>query len=137
MLGLAALAIAFTPAPLLAGQPVERTIRVEAASFEYAPASLHVNPGDRVTLELVATDYAHGLYLDGYELNLTAHPGHTERLTFVADKPGAFRFRCSLTCGPLHPFMIGKLDVGPNWLMWRAAGLSGLAVAAALLLVRP
>lgn len=135
-LGLAAFAIAFVPAPAQTGEPADRTFRIEASSFEYSPATLNVNPGDRVTLELVSSDYAHGLYLDGYELNVTADPGHVERLTFVADKPGMYRFRCSVTCGPLHPFMIGKLGVGPNWLMWRAAGLAGLAAAGGLVVVR-
>jgi heme/copper-type cytochrome/quinol oxidase subunit 2 len=54
----------------------------------------------------------------------------TARLTFVADRPGAFRFRCSVTCGPLHPFMIGRLIVGANVWWWRMIGLAALAVVA-------
>jgi heme/copper-type cytochrome/quinol oxidase subunit 2 len=149
-LALAALAIALVPAEALslaagfygdaesgnAGPKgaAERVFRIEASSFAYSPPELYVNPGDTVTLELVATDYVHGLHVDGYDLALTAEPGHTGRLTFVADRPGAFRFRCSVTCGPLHPFMIGKLNVGPNWGLARAVGLAGLAVLAGLLL---
>lgn len=136
ILALAAFAIAFVPAPTLAEEPVDRTFRIEASSFEYTPPTLNVNPGDRVTLELVSTDYVHGLYIDGYDLNVTADPGHTQRLSFVADKPGAFRFRCSVTCGPLHPFMIGKLNVGPNWLLWRASALAGLAALTGWLIAR-
>jgi heme/copper-type cytochrome/quinol oxidase subunit 2 len=129
-LALAALVIALAPAPATLAQPADRRFRIEASSFEYTSPDIVVNPGDRVTLELVSTDYVHGLYIDGYDLNLTADPGQTARLTFVANKPGAFRFRCSVTCGPLHPFMIGKLNVGTNWLMWRAAGLAVLAATA-------
>ena len=76
----------------------------------------------------MAADVVHGLHLDGYNLTLTAEPGHTARLTFVADQPGMFRFRCSTTCGPLHPFMIGKLHVGRNELLWRSAALALLNV---------
>ena len=130
---LAALAVALVPAPNGYASPTDRHIRVEASSFAYAPATIAVNPGDRVTLELAATDVVHGLYLDGYDLNLTADPGQTTRLTFTADRPGAFRFRCSVTCGALHPFMIGKLSVGPNWLLWRAVGLAVVAAAAVFL----
>lgn len=133
----AALVIAFAPAPSFAAPPAERRFRIEAGSFEYTPPIIAVNPGDRVTLELVSTDFVHGLYVDGYDLNLTAEPGHTQRLTFVADKAGAFRFRCSVTCGAMHPFMIGKLSVGPNWLLWRAAGLSLIAAAGVTLLRNP
>jgi len=135
-LAVAALIIVFAPAPSLAAQPTERRFRIEASSYEYAPPAIAVNVGDTVTLELVSTDYVHGLYVDGYGLNLIAEPGHTERLTFVADKPGAFRFRCSVTCGPLHPFMIGKLSVGPNWLLWRAVALAGVAAVAGLVIAR-
>ncbi len=129
-LALTALVIALVPLPATLAQPADRHFRIEASSFEYTPPVIAVNPGDRVTLELVSTDYVHGLYIDGYDLDLTADPGQTARLTFIADKPGAFRFRCSVTCGPLHPFMIGKLNVGVNWLLWRAAGLAVLAATA-------
>jgi heme/copper-type cytochrome/quinol oxidase subunit 2 len=130
------LLVLLVPAPASSKTPVERTIRVEASSFEYSPAVVKVNPGDHVTLELVSTDVVHGIYLDGYNLEVTADPGQAKKLIFTADKPGTFRFRCSVTCGPLHPFMAGKLQVGQNWLMWRATGLAILGVFAGLLLTR-
>lgn len=118
-----ALVIGVAPFPILS-TPTERLIRVTASSFQYAPAGIAVNPGDRVTLELASADYVHGLWIDDYNLDLQAEAGQPARLTFVADRPGVFRFRCSVTCGPLHPFMIGKLQVGPNLLGWRAIGLT-------------
>lgn len=129
-IALAGLAIALAPAPSRPASPTDRYIRVEASRFEFAPANIAVNPGDRLTLELIAADVVHGLYLDGYGLDLTAEPGQPARLTFVADRAGAFRFRCSITCGPLHPFMIGRLSVGQNWLFWRAAGMAALLMGA-------
>jgi heme/copper-type cytochrome/quinol oxidase subunit 2 len=135
-LGLALLLFALAPVPALAVAPAERTFRIEASSFEYNPAVLHVNPGDHVTLELVADDVVHGLYIDGYNLDIVADPGQTARLSFVADRPGSYRFRCSVTCGALHPFMIGKLNVGPNWLLWKAAGAAILAAFAGIWILR-
>ncbi len=120
--------VAFAPLPLGTAVPTSRTVRLEASSFEFSPAVVAVNPGDQVTIELAATDVMHGLYLDGYDLEITAEPGQTAVLTFTADKTGTFRFRCSVTCGALHPFMIGKLKVGPNLLLWRSVALSLLAV---------
>ena len=123
------------PAPLAgAAGAAERTVRIEAGQFQYDPGVVSVNTGERVTLEVVATDVVHGLYLDGYDLQVTADPGQTARLTFVANRPGTFRFRCSVSCGALHPFMIGKLRVGHsydnNHLLWRGVGLALLAAIA-------
>jgi heme/copper-type cytochrome/quinol oxidase subunit 2 len=125
---LAVAGILLVPLPDPTHAPATRIVRVDASSFEYTPSIVRVNPGDRVTLEVIATDVVHGLYLDGYDLSVTADPGQTARLRFVADRPGVFRFRCSVTCGPLHPFMIGKLYVTGGTLWWR--GLAALAVAA-------
>ncbi len=133
--GLAAVAVLLAPLPERGSPPGERDIRIEARSFAYSPAVIRVNPGDRVNLELVSTDVVHGLHIDGYDLSVTADPGQTGRLSFVADRRGAFRFRCSVTCGPLHPFMAGQLKVGPNLLLWRAVALAVVAAVAGALVV--
>ena len=127
---LAALLVAFAPFPMAQVEPTKRTFQVAASSFEFAPAEISVNPGDLVTIELISSDVVHGLYLDGYGLQVSADPGQTETLTFTADRSGTFRFRCSVTCGDLHPFMIGKLHVGANTLLWRGVGLAALSVVA-------
>lgn len=131
--GAVTLTVLLAPSPGSASRPTARTLRIEASSFAYDPAVLEVEPGDTVEIELVATDVVHGLYLEGYDLALTADPGQTARYAFVADRPGTFRFYCSVTCGPLHPFMSGRLKVGENALLWRAVGLALLAGAAVLL----
>jgi heme/copper-type cytochrome/quinol oxidase subunit 2 len=136
LLALAGLAIGLWPAPAAAAAQTDRHFRVEASQFAYAPATLYANLGDRITIDVVATDVEHGLYLDGYDLNVIAQPGQTAHLTFIADRAGMFRFRCSVTCGALHPFMIGKLNVGPNWLLVRAIGLAVLAVIAGVWVAR-
>jgi len=128
VIGLLALAIVLVPNPIALAAPTEQHFRIEASAFQYTPEAIHVNPGDHVTIDLVSTDVVHGLYLDGYDLNVTADPGQTTSLSFVADRAGSFRFRCSVTCGAMHPFMIGKLNVGSNDLLWRAIGLGVLAV---------
>lgn len=131
----AASVVLLGPLPQAASVPTERTFRIEASSFAYTPAVIKANRGDRVNIDLVATDVVHGLYIDGYDLSVSADPGQTTRLTFVADRPGSFRFRCSVTCGPLHPFMVGILKVGPNRLLWRAIALALLATLASLLAI--
>jgi plastocyanin len=132
VLALIALAITFMPLPTGSGVPGSRYLRVAASQYEFGPAVISVNQGDRVTIELVSTDVVHGLYLDGYDLEVTADPGQAATLSFIAAKSGTFRFRCSVTCGPLHPFMIGKLKVGNNTLLWRGMALAVLATAVGL-----
>jgi heme/copper-type cytochrome/quinol oxidase subunit 2 len=65
--------------------------------------------------------------LDGYDISVESDPGQTKTLSFVADKQGSFRFRCNVTCGAMHPFMIGKLTVGTNNWLYRSIGLAVLA----------
>jgi len=124
LLVLAGLVVVFAPLPAQLSAPVERTFRVEASQFAYFPAEISVNPGDRVTIELVSTDVVHGLYVDGYDVSVKADPGQTATLTFVADKSGSFRLRCNVTCGAMHPFMVGKLNVGINTWLFRSFGLA-------------
>jgi plastocyanin len=135
--GAAALLVAIAPLPHSAAAPAERLFRVEAGDFAYTPAVLQVNPGDKVTVELVSTDVVHGVYVDGYDVSITADPGQPAALTFTADRPGTFRLRCSVTCGALHPFMIGKLQVGSNLLLWRGIGLAFLALFGILFFRQP
>lgn len=125
-------AVLVFPFPSHLGPAGERIFRIEASRFAYVPSILKVNRGDLVTIDLVSTDVVHGLAIDGYGLEVTGDPGQTAHLTFVANRSGTFRIRCSVTCGPLHPFMIGKIQVGDNSLWWRAAGLSLLVVATVL-----
>lgn len=126
------LLVAFAPLPAQPNVPQERTFRIDARQYSYSPSEIHVNPGDTVTFELVSTDVVHGLYVDGYDVSLEADPGQTATLTFVADKSGSFRFRCNITCGAMHPFMIGKLTVGTNHWLYRGIGLAVLAVVGVL-----
>jgi heme/copper-type cytochrome/quinol oxidase subunit 2 len=133
---LSALGIALVPFPTVHALPAEHNFHIEASSFEYSPAIIRVNPGDRVTLELVSTDVVHGIYIDGYDLELITDPGKTARMSFTADQPGMFRFRCSVTCGALHPFMIGKIYVGPNTFLWRILGIATLAAFAGLWMIK-
>ncbi len=130
------LVVAFAPLPVPSSAPRERTFRIDARQFAYSPSELKVNTGAIVTLELVSNDVVHGLYVDGYGVAVEAEPGQTSTLTFVAGRPGSFRFRCNVTCGAMHPFMIGKLTVGTNQWLYRSIGLGFLAVTGVLVMTR-
>jgi plastocyanin len=126
LVGLAGVAL-FAPLPLHAGQQAEHHLTLEARSFAFEPAVIQVNQGDRVILDLESVDVTHGVYIDGYGVEAVSEPGHKARLDFVANRVGKFKYRCSMACGPLHPFMIGELIVKPNIPYWRGAALALLA----------
>lgn len=136
-LGIAAILVAFVPLPYSPPTLTEHFFSIEAGDFAYAPAVLKVNPGDKVVIELASTDVVHGIYIDGYDVSVTADPGQPAALSFIADRPGTFRLRCSVTCGALHPFMTGKLQVGSNLLFWRGIGLAFVALLGVFLVHKP
>ena len=134
---MAGLVVAFAPLPVPTIAPQERTIQMDARQFAYSPSELKVKPGDTVTIQLLSTDVVHGLYVDGYDVSVEADPGQTATLTFVADKLGSFRFRCNVTCGAMHPFMIGKITVGTNNWLFRSIVLAALAVVGVMISIKP
>ncbi len=111
------------PLPLGASGPSAHRLQLEASSFVFDPQVIRVRQGDRVSLELQSVDVTHGIYIDGYGIETIAEPGRTVRVEFVADRAGKFRYRCSVACGAMHPFMIGELIVEPNSLFPRSVAL--------------
>jgi heme/copper-type cytochrome/quinol oxidase subunit 2 len=93
---------------------------MNARAFAFEPSTLIVQKGDVVTIHLESLDAQHGLFIDGYDVNIQAEPGKSAQVTFIADQAGKFKFRCSVTCGTLHPFMIGELTVAPDFPFARA-----------------
>lgn len=138
IIALAALVVAFAPFPASRTlAPTTRVIRMEASQFLYSPSVVTVNRGDTVAIQLISTDVVHGLYVDGYGVSAQADPGQTKTLTFVANRPGSFRFRCNVTCGAMHPFMIGKLNVGENTTLIRSIGFLLIGTVGLLLFRKP
>jgi heme/copper-type cytochrome/quinol oxidase subunit 2 len=105
----ALLLLIFTPTPSYAS--TKQTIYVELSQFKFEPGRIIVNKGDTVIIKLKSVDVTHGFYVDGYDVNLIIMPGEVVTVTIIADKAGKFKIRCSVICGPLHPFMVGDFIV--------------------------
>jgi len=120
--------------------PQEHRFTITAHRYGYLPSVLRVNKGDSVKLSFISEDVVHGFYLEGYDLDVTilplrsevevshpslpqAAPEHLREVSFIADHQGKFRYRCSHTCGFMHPFMLGELIVGPNRLLPTSVGM--------------
>jgi heme/copper-type cytochrome/quinol oxidase subunit 2 len=115
-----------------AARATTHEIALDATQFQYTPARVQVNQGDLVIITLTASDVVHGFYLDGYGLERRVEPGVSQQITFTADKAGKFRYRCSVNCGSLHPFMIGELVVASNTPYWRAIAMVLVATSGML-----
>jgi len=134
-------------------KPQRQDFDIVAHKYAYDPAIIHVNQGDEVHIKLASKDVTHGFYLEGYDIDALAEPGKAgiqfrhpsmgggfttaDEIVFTADKRGKFRYRCSMTCGYMHPFMMGVLIVEPNSLFGQAMGLMIGLLLAGLILVWP
>lgn len=103
----------------LAGSSGEKIIEVYAYQWGYEPNIIRVKQGEYVRIMLYTRDVSHGLYIEGYDVGgivilADGRPPYTE-ISFKADKAGTYIFRCIVICGPLHPYMTGKLIVEPNY----------------------
>ncbi len=118
--------------------PVEKSTRhvsLEAKKYSYSPSRIVVNQGDTILLKPTSLDVTHGFLLDGHpveaiikqqgivyqkvtweddEGKLQTDWDKVPEIEIVAEKSGKFTFRCTQTCGNLHPFMTGELIVRPN-----------------------
>lgn len=132
----------------------EREISIVARQWGFDPHRISVNTGDTIELSLVSLDVVHGFYLEGHRIEAEIRPGklgfmvrdpsadedfrEVESIRFVAGLPGKYRYRCSVTCGTLHPFMQGEMIVRPN-LPYRAGivGTLGVTLAAFSMMLVP
>ena len=137
LLPFAALAVLVLLVPLpFSVRPTTRDVTVVARQFAFDPPVLRVNRGDRVRLVVRAVDVVHGFLVDGHGSEVRVEPGISQHMEFVAERTGKFRYRCSVTCGTLHPFMTGDLIVSPNRELLRAGGLVLVVIAATLAVLR-
>ena len=119
---------------LLPAKTRTHTLSLEAKKYGYSPSRIIVNKGDKIVLKPTSLDATHGFLLDGHPIEFIMRKGaaflkytwqdedgklqadwdRVSEVEFVADKAGKFTFRCTQTCGNLHPFMTGELIVKPN-----------------------
>ncbi len=142
---------AFTSGP--AGAPQRRDFDIVAHKYAYDPPIITVNQGDEVHVRFSSKDVTHGFFLEGYDIDALAeagkagillrHPSQTDNfsnadeIVFKAGTRGKFRYRCSMTCGYMHPFMMGVMIVRPNTLFGVASGLTLSILLAGFVLVWP
>lgn len=92
----------------------KRVLIIGNAEGGWSPGEVRIETGQRVELDVLADDVAHGFAIP--ELGLDTgliKPGSMVRMAFVAGKEGIFHFVCSVFCGKgWHGKMAGKIVVG-------------------------
>lgn len=106
----------FTGAGVLArSTPPARVFDVTASRYQFEPALIEVEEGDRVVLRLKSVDGPHGIAIKGVKARASIpEDGSLVTLEFVARKAGRFEFACNEYCGPGHSRMRGRLVVKPR-----------------------
>ncbi len=91
-------------------QPVKQ-IRMYAENWKWTPNTIRVTVGTRVEVEVTNHDSPHRFDLKAYSLKVPLREGEPTKFSFVADKPGKFRWKCGRPCGNGCPKMTGTLIV--------------------------
>lgn len=140
--------------PLVVGSSeggAKKEFYIKARQYAYDPPRITVNKGDEVHIRLASLDVIHGFFLEGHDIDAQIEPGvskfkfrhpsetreftEVDEIVFTATRTGKFRYRCSHTCGTLHPFMQGELIVNPNYpFLAGAGGATGILISACLML---
>ncbi len=118
------------PKPQRAVEPPPRSIAMIAKDFEFDPAVVHMKVGEKVRLQVIATDRTHGLHVsafpDGAKANtppglafifgedcFKLKKGESVPVDIEATEPGTYSFHCCKECGNGHKRMKGQIIVEP------------------------
>lgn len=102
-----------TPTPQATSPPAgeARVIQVRASAFSFEPATIALEPGERVVLEISSLDMGHTFTIDELGLDVRVGGGETVRVEFQPESQGRFAFYCRVS-GHRREGMEGALIVG-------------------------
>ena len=110
-----------------AGEEVQ-VIEVTARKYQFNPAEIRVKKGTKIRLKIRAIDRTHGFRISLYpeRAERSGAPGlrfasqheswklekdREQVIEFIAERPGTYPFKCSVSCGLGHRRMKGQLLV--------------------------
>lgn len=78
----------------------------------FKPATLVVERGDSVEINLRSADLLHCFYIPAFGVGpVDVEPGHTVKVRFDAKTAGVYQYYCTVMCGGCHFYMRGWLVV--------------------------
>ena len=107
----AALTVGLAAGPAMSGP---RQITLKAKKFEWDPAKIEVRVDEVVEVTLLSEDVKHGFICKGLKIKAVKFKkDQPAMITFTAERPGTFRFKCADFCGLGHRRMKGEVVVKP------------------------
>jgi len=99
----------------LAAPPEPRKIEVVARKFAFEPSKIEVRVGETVEITFVSSDTKHGFVCKELGLEkVVFSKAEPAKVTFTAEKPGTYEFKCAKFCGLGHGKMKGEIVVTPQ-----------------------
>ena len=78
----------------------------------FKPATLYVEEGDWVEINLRSADLVHCFYIPAFSVGpVDIEPGHSRTVRFRASSAGVFQYYCTSMCGNCHFYMRGWIVV--------------------------
>jgi len=90
--------------------PVKQ-IKMRVENWKWTPSTIRVKQGTRLEIDVKSYDASHSFVLKGYGLKVALPEDSENRIEFVADKPGEFKWKCGRPCGNGCAKMRGLLIV--------------------------
>ena len=99
--------------PVTIEAPTSNVVEIDmiARQWDFNQATITVNEGDQVKLNIRSVDVTHGFAIFEFGVSERLTPGKTTTVEFTADKKGEYTFFCTVLCGKGHNGMRGKLIV--------------------------
>ena len=99
----------------VAGSGVWTTSDVNGLNYwwkNFEPATLFVEEGDEVVLNLRSADLLHCFYIPAFSVGpVDIEPGHAHTVRFRASEAGVYQYYCTSMCGNCHFYMRGWIVV--------------------------
>lgn len=88
-----------------------RTIMLKASNWEFAPNTITVQKGEKVSLNLMGVEGNHGIAIPGLDVNVSMAEGEISLVELPTDTAGTYEFFCNVPCGPGHREMKGTIVI--------------------------
>jgi cytochrome c oxidase subunit II len=108
------LALPFIVALAPAAADTTRTIDVTVSRYEFSPDVIELTRGEKVRLNIVSVDGAHGFQVKELGLQARIPNGKAVSLDVTPTEVGSFEIKCSEYCGAGHSRMKARLVVKPE-----------------------